>query len=100
MDRTHAQQEKNAMAAAAETKDVDSAASAKEIPQTSIAARGSKPGEVTVQFRKWTAHGLTAYQRGQFAGLAIGIAEELEKAGRVVIDPAYRRTTTERMVRK
>lgn len=85
-------------AAAAEVKD---AATTKEIPKTSLANRGSRPDDVTVKFRVWTAHGNTAYQKGQFAGFPIAIAEQLERAGRVIIDPGYQRVpVSERMVRK
>lgn len=44
---------------------------AQEIPQTSLASRAPTPeNNVTVRFRKWTTHGNTAYQRGQFAGFS------------------------------
>ncbi len=73
----------------------------KDIPHTSIATRGTNPGEVMVQFQKWHAYGQTAYQRGQFAGFPLAVADKMERAGVVVIDPGYRREpATNRMVRK
>jgi hypothetical protein len=77
------------------------AAAVKPVQQTSLASRGIPPGEVTVQFRRWTAHAQTAYQRGQFAGFPLVIAERLEAAGAVNIDPGYRREPlSNRMIRK
>ncbi len=85
--------------AQAETK--PATATAKEEPaRTSLAERGTRPGEVTVQFRKWHAHGMTAYQKGTFAGFPIRVAEQLEAEGAVTIDPSFRRETVNRMVRK
>jgi predicted metal-dependent phosphoesterase TrpH len=91
-----------AAAAPAETKEPDVTTPAgKEVAKTSLATRGTPPGEVTVQFRRWTAYGQTAYQRGQFAGFPASVAEQMERAGAVVLDPAYRREpATNRMMRK
>jgi hypothetical protein len=93
-----------ANAAQAQTQVADAPLIRSEIPRTPLAARGMAPGEVTVQFRKWTAHGMTAYQRGQYAGFHISIAEKLIADGRAVLclpPPEGRvNTTTERMVRK
>jgi hypothetical protein len=90
------------MAAATEAKEAASSVSAKQpIAQTSLAARGNPPGQVTVQFRKWHAHGQTAYQKGQFAGFPVAVAEGMERSGVVVVDPGARRGgASDRMVRK
>ncbi len=89
-------------AAAVETKEAPAAVlPVKHVLQTSIATRGTPPGEVSVQFRRYTTHGLTAYQKGQYAGFPLAVAERLESAGAVLIDPGYRREpATSRMVRK
>ena len=70
------------------------------VAQTSIAVRGTHPDEVTVQFLRWTAVGLTAYQRGQFAGFPSAVALRLEKDRGVLIDPAFTRRVAGTMVRK
>ena len=70
------------------------------VPQTSLAARGTPPGEVTVQFRRWRAYGQTAYQRGQYAGFPAAVALRLEAAGDVILDPAFKRGVADRIVTK
>jgi hypothetical protein len=73
---------------------------AKPIMQTSLGSRRSSEGEVTVQFRKWTAHGNTAYQKGQYAGFPIAVALGLRDRGAVILDPAFGREPANKMVRK
>jgi hypothetical protein len=71
------------------------------IPQTPLAARGMSPGEVTVQFTRWTAYGMTAYQRGQYAGFSLAVAQKLVAERRAVLClPPAVNATAERMVRK
>ena len=70
------------------------------VAQTSIAVRGMHPDEVTVRFLKWTPVGLTAYQRGQFAGFPSAVALRLEKDRSAIIDPGYVRGVVDAMVRK
>lgn len=71
------------------------------VERTSLATRGTAADEVNVQFRRWTAHGNTAYQKGQYAGFPIPVAEALAARGAVIIDPGYRRgTIADRMVQK
>jgi hypothetical protein len=71
----------------------------KPIMQTSLAHRNSGVGEVTVQFKRWTAFGQTAYQKGQFAGFPIAVAQGLRDRGAVIFDPGIREPSN-RMVRK
>jgi hypothetical protein len=72
-----------------------------QIPRTPIATRGMGVNEVTVQFRRWTAHGMTAYQRNQYAGFPLHIAQELVRSGAAVIClPPVVNETAARMVRK
>jgi len=78
-----------------------SAPDGKPVMQTSLAVRGTPPGEVTVRFRRWTAVNVTAYQRGQYAGFPLPVALRLEAQGAVEIDPGVRRRPIdEQMIRK
>lgn len=51
------------------------------IEHTSIAGRNNARDEVTLRFLKWHAHGNTAYQRGQFAGFKLDVAQRLVASG-------------------
>ena len=55
------------------------------IPRTSLATRGRAVGEVTVQFRRFTPVGLTAYQKGQYAGFMAAQAAEIVASGAAVM---------------
>lgn len=55
------------------------------IPQTSLASPSRHQNEVTVQFRRWTQVGMTAYQKGQCAGFLRTMAEDLARKGACVI---------------
>jgi hypothetical protein len=72
---------------------------APDVPQTPLAVRGMAPGEVTVQFRKWHPHGMTAYQKGQYAGFMQNVADELVAQG-VAIICLPRAGAAQRMVQK
>jgi hypothetical protein len=57
-----------------------------EVERTSLASRAVHDlDDVTVQFREWTAHGGTAYQKGSFAGFPRKIAQRLILGGRAVL---------------
>jgi hypothetical protein len=55
------------------------------IPQTPVARPYRHPQEVTVQFRRWTQVGMTAYQKGQCAGFLRPQAEEMQRKGMCII---------------
>ena len=60
---------------------------AENAPQSSLAAY--TPTEATVQFRRWTAHGKTAYFAGQKAGFSRREALVLVSRGvAVIVDEA------------
>ena len=76
------------------------APAANNIPQTSIATHIQNPDEVTVRFRRWHAHGPTAYQKGQYAGFLSKTAEDMARAGIVDLPPGYRGRTVGTYVTK
>lgn len=48
-----------------------------EVPQTSLSDRAPLPGQVAVQFVRWTVVADTAYQSDQIAGFPRNIASKL-----------------------
>ena len=52
-----------------------------KVEHTSLATRYTAPDEITVQFRKWTTWGGTAYQKGQHAGFQGAVANRLIAVG-------------------
>ena len=65
-----------------------------DVPQTSVARRHRAPDECTVQFRRWTPHGITAYQVNQFAGFKYSEAMKLIATGAAVLIEGPTRTST------
>ncbi|WP_424139892.1 hypothetical protein [Roseomonas chloroacetimidivorans] len=72
----------------------------RDIPRTSVAGYQRHPQEVTLQFRRWHAHGSTAYQRGQQAGFLRPQAEELVRRGIAVIVAGHSEQPGPAMVQK
>ena len=71
-----------------------------EVEQTSLAERHTASDEVTVRFAKWHAHGNTAYQKHQFAGFPLTVAQRLVAAGVALVaeTPRQRRDAADRFM--
>ena len=57
------------------------------IPQTSLATPSRHPLEVVVRFNRWAQVGVTAYQKGQYAGFLLPEAERMVAKGLCKIVP-------------
>ena len=58
---------------------------AKPVEKTSLAQRNNAPDQVTLCFTRWHSVGNTAYQRGEFAGFRIDVAQRLIAGGVAIL---------------
>ena len=56
-----------------------------DVERTSLAGRNNAPDEVTLHFTRWHATGMSAYQKGQFAGFKRPEAQRLIAQGVAVL---------------